>query len=87
MYDIHIRICTIFHVRRIFGDFFFFLFFVFSGSRGGWVVFFFFATYVYVTSLGSKIRRRIEIDIDDGLVGVVFCILWLVAKGQVGMVG
>lgn len=56
------------------GIFFFFLFFVFSGSRGGWVVVFFcyIHTYMYVTSLGSKIRRRIKIDIDDGLIEVFF---------------
>lgn len=74
MYDI--SVCTIFHVctADLWGFFFFFLFFVFSGSRGGWVVVFFcyIHTYMYVTSLGSKIRRRIKIDIDDGLIEVFF---------------
>lgn len=72
------------YVPRIFGHFFFLSFFSFfpvpAEVWGGF--FFLLHTYIYVTSLGSKIRSRIKIDIDDGLIEVFFCLLWLVALGS-----
>lgn len=80
MYDIF-HVCT----ADLWGFFFLSFFSFFPVPAEVWVFFFFLLhTYIYVTSLGSKIRRRIKIDIDDGLIEVFFCLLWLVAKWQVG---